>query len=151
MSTEADFLEVMESWARTYLFRSMTDFFNYLKISDLSLLQASALTFIYYNSPSTISDICRQMMVSLAAASQMVDRLAKQDLVRRETSAEDRRVRLIILTPAGEAFVRGSLQARKSWIDQLPSRMPNEQRIRVTAALKELISLSQGDPLAAGQ
>ena len=149
MSSQDDFLETMEIWASTYLFHSLTEFFNYLKISDLSMLQAYALTYIYYNGPSKISDICDHMMVSVAAASQMVDRLEKQKWVRRISSVEDRRVRNVVLSDAGESFVKQSISARRSWLQELPPQLTIEQQVQVTESLKILISLSRDETGAA--
>ena len=59
-----------------------------------------------HNGPSKVSDICEHMMVSAAAASQMVDRLEKQNLVERVADLEDRRVRNVVLTEQGDRFVQ---------------------------------------------
>ena len=68
MSSQKNFIKAMEIWVNTYLFRSFTEYFDYLKTTEVSMLQAYALTFIHYKGPSKISDICEHMMVSAAAA-----------------------------------------------------------------------------------
>jgi DNA-binding MarR family transcriptional regulator len=141
MSSKKELINLMESWASTYLFHSITDFFNYLKLADLSLLQAYALTYVFYRGPSKISDLCEHMMVSPAAASQMVDRLEKQNLVTRISQPGDRRVRNVVLSVEGESFVQRSIAARQSWIEEIPSRLTDEQQKQVSESLKVLISL----------
>ena len=89
------------------------------------MLQAHALTYVFYNGPSKITDICDAMQVSPAAASQMVDRLEKRQLVERLSDPEDRRVRNVKLTLDGEAFVTRSIQARQHWLEELPGLLFN--------------------------
>ena len=75
MTSQTEFLETMENWAKLYFFQSLTDFFYYLKHSELSLLQAYALTHLFFKGPIKISELCEHMVVSPGAASQLVDRL----------------------------------------------------------------------------
>jgi len=143
MSSQNDLLEEMENWASIYLYQSFTEFLNYLKCSDLSMHQAYVLTFIFYNGPCKISDLCEHMMVSAAAASQMVDRLEKQSLVKRAAEPGDRRVRNVVLSNRGEDFVRQSIEARKSWIKEIPDGLSEEQKDQISASLKLLNSIYQ--------
>ena len=103
---ENDFLETLENWAKLYFFQSLTDFFNYLKQTELSLLQAYALAYLYFKGPLKISELCDHMMVSAGAASQLVDRLERLQMVARIADPKDRRVRKIKVLNKGENFVR---------------------------------------------
>jgi DNA-binding MarR family transcriptional regulator len=143
MSSQNDFLNVMESWASIYLFHSLTEFFNYLKLSDISMLQAYAMTFIFYKGSSKISDLCEHMMVSPAAASQMVDRLERQNLVERTAEPGDRRVRNVVLSDQGENFVKQSIEARQSWVKEIPAQLSEEQLDQISTALQLLTSIYQ--------
>jgi DNA-binding MarR family transcriptional regulator len=143
MSSQTDFLNVMESWASIYLFHSLTEFFNYLKLSDISMLQAYALTFIFYKGSCNISDLCEHMMVSVAAASQMVDRLEKQNLVDRTAQPGDRRVRNVVLSDQGNIFVKQSIEARQSWVKEIPAKVSEEQLDQISSALQLLTSIYQ--------
>lgn len=143
MSSQNDFLNVMESWASIYLFHSLTEFFNYLKLSDISMLQAYAMTFIFYKGSSKISDLCEHMMVSPAAASQMVDRLERQNLVERTAEPGDRRVRNVVLSDQGENFVKQSIEARQSWVKEIPAQLSEQQLDQISTALQLLTSIYQ--------
>jgi hypothetical protein len=37
MTSQTEFLETVENWAKLYFFQSLTDFFNFLKHTELSL------------------------------------------------------------------------------------------------------------------
>jgi DNA-binding MarR family transcriptional regulator len=81
------------------------------------------------------------MMVSAAAASQMVDRLEKQNLVVRIPEPGDRRVRNVVLSEEGERFVRKSIEARRSWVKEVPAVLSEGQLNEITSALQLLTSV----------
>ena len=141
MSTKSNFLISMEEWASVYLGRSLAAYFVFLKSSGISMQQAYALTYLHYNAPSKISEICEHMMVSAAAASQMVDRLEKQNLVTRVPEPGDRRVRNVVLTEPGQKFVLQSIEARRSWVKEVPAKLSEEQLAQISSALRLLISV----------
>ena len=146
MSSENNFLEPLENWASIYLYRSLTEFFNYIKVTGISMQQAYVLTYIYYNGPSKISELCEHMMVSAPATSQMVDRLEKQNLVERTAHPADRRVRNVVLSGEGEKFVKESIEARQSWVKEIPATLTDAQIDQISAALEILISIYREKP-----
>jgi DNA-binding MarR family transcriptional regulator len=140
MSIKNNYLEVLEEWANLYLRRSLSDYFVFLKSTGVSMQQAYALTYLHYNAPCKISEICELMMVSPAAASQMVDRLEKQNLVTRIPEPGDRRVRNVVLSEQGIRFVLESIEARREWVKEVPIELSAGQLDRITTALQSLIS-----------
>jgi len=143
MSSQINFLDAMENWVNIYLFRSLSEYFEYLKNNGISMQQAYVLTFIHYNGPSKISEICEHMMVSAAAASQMADRLEKVNLVQRIPEPGDRRVRNVVLTQQGESVVRQSIEARQSWVNEIPGKFSDDQMDQISDALELLASIYQ--------
>jgi len=119
MESQEKFLKTMENWANIYLFRSLLVYFDY------------------------ISEICAHTLVSPAAASQMVDRLEKLDMVERIADPEDRRVRNVVLSAEGKNIVQNSIKARQSWIKDIPVRLKDDQLDEISAALQLLISTYQ--------
>ena len=143
MSSQKKFHTAIENWVNTYLFRSLSEYFDYLKHKGISMQQAYALTFIHYNGPSKISEICEHMMVSAPAASQMADRLEKVNFVQRVPEPGDRRVRNVVLTEQGESFVKQSIEARKSWTKEIPTDLSEDQLDQISYALDLLTSMCQ--------
>jgi hypothetical protein len=133
MPVKNDFRIMLEKWAGIYLFRSLTEFFNYLKPTGISMQQAYALTYIH-------------MMVTAAAASQMVDRLEKLNLVKRTVDPDDRRVRYVVLTSGGEDFVTESIEARQHWVKEIPAKLSEEQQDLISEALQLLVSIYPEKP-----
>ena len=146
MSAKDHFQNTLENWVSVYLYRSLTEFFNYLKVTGISMQQAYALTYIYYNGPSKISELCEHMMVSAPATSQMVDRLEKQNLVERIAQPGDRRVRNVMLSEEGEKIVQESIEARQSWIKEIPPSLTDAQIDQISDALDLLITIYREKP-----
>jgi DNA-binding MarR family transcriptional regulator len=146
MASQTEFLEMVENWAKHYFFQSLTEFFNYLKQSELSLLQGYALTYLYFKGPLKISELCEHMMVSLGAASQMVDRLEKLEMVERIADPEDRRVRKVKVLEKGKKFVQENFAFSQSWLSEIPTNITTEQEIQITATLSILMqSFGEGE------
>jgi len=139
MAEKKEFLETVENWAKLYFFQSLTDFFNYLKSSELSLLQGYALTYLYFKGPIKISDLCEHMMVSPGAASQLVDRLEKLDMVGRISDPNDRRVRNVLVLEKGEKFVQENFIFSQSWLGEIPADISDEQKEQITNILSMFV------------
>ena len=139
MASQTEFLETVENWAKLYFFQSLTEFFNYLKHSELSLLQGYALTYLFFKGPVKISELCEHMMVSLGAASQMVDRLEKFEMVERIADPKDRRVRKVQVLEKGKKFVQENFAFSQSWLSEIPANINPEQETQVITALSILM------------
>ena len=139
MADGTGFLETVENWAKLYFFQSLTDFFNYIKCSELSLLQGYALTYLYFKGPIRISDLCEHMMVSPGAASQMVDRLEKLEMVGRTSDPEDRRVRKVLVLEKGEKFVQENFIFSQSWLGEIPANISDDQKEQITNILSMFV------------
>ena len=139
MASQTDFLKTAENWAKLYFFQSLTEFFNYLKHSELSLLQAYALTYLFFKGPIKISELCEHMMVSPGAASQLVDRLEKLEMVERIADPKDRRVRKVIVLDKGEKFVQDNFAFSQSWLSEIPTNITPEEETQITAVLSILM------------
>jgi DNA-binding MarR family transcriptional regulator len=142
MTPQTKFLNTVENWTKLYFFQSLTDYFNYLKHSELSLLQAYALTYLYFKGPIKISELCEHMMVSPGAASQMVDRLEKLEMVARIADPKDRRVRKVTVLEKGLKFMQESFEFSQSWLSEIPGNITPEQEVQITAVLSILMQSS---------
>jgi len=143
MSSQNKFLKAMEDWINIYFQRSFTEYFDFLRNTGVSMQQAYALTFIHYNGPSNISEICDHMMVSAPAASQLADRLEKLGLVQRIPKPGDRRVRNVVLTEQGETLVKQSIEARQSWVNEILPEISDDQLDQISESFQLLASIYQ--------
>ena len=146
MKSQTDLLKTMENWAKLYFFQSLTDFFNYLKHTELSLLQAYALAYLFFKGPMKISELCEHMMVSPQATSQLVDRLEKLEMVARISDPKDRRVRKITVLDKGEDFVQENFRFSQNWLMSIPTDINMEQVGQITEVLSMLMQSMQINP-----
>lgn len=81
--------------------RSFRDFKRFMDDSGLSTSQVHALMRLYHTESCGVSDIGDHVGVTNAAASQLVDRLVQQGLLKRVEDSTDRRVKHITITSLG--------------------------------------------------
>jgi len=143
MSTNNQFTEAVRSWAEVFMQRSMRDFAHFMRLSGLSMPQINTLMRLYRQKTCGVSAIGRQLGISNAAASQMIDRMVQQGLLERTECAGDRRVRQLSLTVKGRALVQQAIDARHHWLTQLPARLTREQQAAIVAGLACLTEAAQ--------
>ncbi|GLZ78043.1 MarR family transcriptional regulator [Actinorhabdospora filicis] len=87
--------------------------------------------------PITARELAVRMSCEPSNATFVLDRLEQQDLIERKPHPSDRRAKLIVLTPAGEAF-------RTTVIEHLDERSPlsaldGEEQERLRELLRALV------------
>jgi DNA-binding MarR family transcriptional regulator len=130
-------------WAEVFMRRSMRDFTLFMRQAGLSMPQVSALFRLHYRGSCAISDIATHLGVTNAAASQMVERFVQQGLVERVEHPDDRRVKLISLSPRGQALIKQAIEARRQWMDALPCQLTAHQQQAIIGALRLLTGAAQ--------
>jgi DNA-binding MarR family transcriptional regulator len=143
MSTQKQLTEALRSWAEVFMHRSMRDFGRFMHASGLSMPQVNALMRLYYHETCGVSDIGRQLGVSNAAASQMVERMVQQGLLERTECVGDRRIRQLSLTSKGRELVEQAIDARHQWLQELPAQLTREQQAAIVAGLSSLTEAAQ--------
>jgi len=112
----------------------MRSSWQYLKKQGISMPQMFALLYVHYHGEANISDIARELGVSPASASQLLDRLVRQGVIVRQAAPHDRRRKRIVLTQEGREIVRGHVRAHQAWIEALANRLnPEEQQLVIRA------------------
>lgn len=71
----------------------------------LTPVQAKALA-VLVRKPLPMRAVAEQLVCDASNVTGLVDRLEARDLVRREVSATDRRIKIVVATEAGEAAIR---------------------------------------------
>ncbi len=71
----------------------------------LSFSQVAALHIIDRDKTVNVNDISNKLNLSMSATSRMIDELVKKELIQRKEDQDNRRAKIISLTPAGEAFM----------------------------------------------
>lgn len=79
----------------------------------LSVPQALLARVLHSHGPTKVGDVAAMLGVKPPAASAMIDALEREGFVERAHDAEDRRVTLVRLTPAGEAALETAEGTRR--------------------------------------
>jgi DNA-binding MarR family transcriptional regulator len=140
--SDSDLSQNLLDWSSTFMRWSLHDLNRFTHRAGLSMVQMIVLMHLYYKGPSEMTGLCEMMHVSPAGASQMIERMAQQDLVQRAETPGDRRVRLVSLTEKGRQIVDESIAARRAWIEQFLATLPGEEREKIAAALEAINQLT---------
>jgi DNA-binding MarR family transcriptional regulator len=138
MSTDP-FIEKFKEWMEVSMHRSMRNFIQYARKNGLSMSHLGALFHLHRMGQCGVTELGEHLDVSSAAASQMLDRLVHQDLIRRTEDPQDRRVKQIVLTDEGTRILEEGLRARQRWLENLSKSLSDEEREVVNASLNILI------------
>ncbi len=133
-----DLTKIILDWMAIFVRLSMHDFNRFTRAAGLTMPQMNVLLHLYYKGPAEVMAFAEPMNLSPAGASQRVDRMVQQGLVRREESPADRRVRLVQLTDPGRRVVDESILARGQWMAKLMDAMNAEEKSQVAQALQIL-------------
>ena len=100
--------------------------------------QVGAL-FQIHRGTSNVSDLGEGLGITIAAASQMLERLVQQELIRRSEDPQDRRAKKLVLTDKGCRIMQESLRARQGWLEDLVASLSASEKQQVAAAVKVMI------------
>jgi DNA-binding MarR family transcriptional regulator len=105
--------------------------------SDLSPVQCHVLHLIDPDRPLPMSRLARILSCDASNVTGLVDRLEARGLVTRQPSPEDRRVRVVRLTPAGSRLRAEVLRQTTAGAFPLSRLSPGERRslVRILRAL----------------
>ena len=109
---------------------------------DLSVPAAAVLTRLVREGPHRLTDLAAGEGVAQPGMTQLVTRLERDGLVRRISSAEDGRVVLVEVTPAGEQLVAQRRAQRTDSFSRLLSQLDPADREAIHAALPALDRLT---------
>jgi DNA-binding MarR family transcriptional regulator len=111
----------------------------YVYESGLTFPQIIVLYALTWDGPQAISTLASTLRLSLAATSQLVDRLVESGLVAREEDPEDRRVRIVRLRPQGKQFMDRLNEVRRRELSDAFAKLPQGVRDRLTEVLREAV------------
>jgi len=98
---------------------------------ELSAAQCHVLHLIEPNRPIPMGRLAEALACDASNVTGLVDRLESRGLVRRDSAAEDRRVKVLALTPKGERLRVTVLERMNESSGRLDRLSPNEQRTLV--------------------
>jgi DNA-binding MarR family transcriptional regulator len=130
----------LESLAERITSQTFRSLFHYAKEKELAASQLGSLMRMSRGGKRSIMRIGGELSLTGPAMSQMIDRLVAQGLVTRKEDPDDRRSRLIDLTPLGAELVAGCKRAQVGWVQAVASRLDDEEKRKVVEVASILTS-----------
>lgn len=112
-----------------------------LHASGLTVPQFRALAFVRRHPDEGLTLLSEHLGVSLPAASALISRLVKAELVARTTNPAERRRILLVLTPAGLERLAESQAAVSAWWRERLAALRPADRIAIARAMELLDTL----------
>lgn len=137
MTTDS-FFKTMQAWNEIFFRLSMRNLFRFSKETGYSISQLGALFRISRN-PIGVTDLGRNLGITPAAASQMLEKLFQQELILRSEDPRDRRAKRIVLTEKGKQVLEDSMKARESWLADLDAHLSVNEKEQIVSVLDVLI------------
>ena len=107
---------------------------------DLAPAQARALHELDLERPISMRELAERLKSDPSNVTGLIDRLEARGLVQRSASAEDRRVRLVTLTPAGEALLDAIEPDMAKAQERILAPLPAAERTEFMRMLRALVS-----------
>ena len=110
--------------------------------AGLTLAQVRVCTLLS-EGPLPMSAVGKELGVSLSALTQITDRLERANLVERIADQDDRRVRVLNLTPLAATMLRERGERRIARVMDVIGRLPIDTREQIVHALRSLEEASE--------
>jgi DNA-binding MarR family transcriptional regulator len=133
----------IHSQFEVFMQRSLRGIMGSMKQDGLSMPQIYTLMYLYHEGEVRISDVGVLMDVGKAAASQLVERLVQQGLVKRIEDESDRRAKKIRLQPKSLRLIEKGLGVQRQQMGELMRQLSPEQLHAVQKAFMYLIEAMQ--------
>ncbi len=134
-------LQAMKKWFGIAIRSTSCEFMEFAKKNNLSLVHLRALFIIQNFEGCGISDLGNTIGISTAAASQMVDRLVKMNMLKRTENQTDRRIKHIEVTDHGMKILQSG-HKHSHWIETLFETLNHEEQELVGKSFKMLVQKS---------
>jgi DNA-binding MarR family transcriptional regulator len=113
----------------------------------LSLTAVATLRTLEVSGPCRLSELAVGQGVTQPAMTQLVTRLEREGYAERGGSAQDARVVMVSLTPAGRGLLQQRRQARNHVLRELLDRLPEGDRDQIFSAVPAINLLAElGQP-----
>ena len=139
MSSPDPFLSTIHEWMELIMHRSMRGYMHYAREKGLSRSMIGTLFHLSHRDHAGVTDLGEHLGVSSAAASQMLEHLVEEGLIRRSEDPDDRRMKKITLTEEGTRVIKESVSARLGWIDALEESFSEKEKEQITKSMRLII------------
>ncbi len=107
--------------------------------------QLTALQVLQRNGNITIGELGEKMYLAYSTATDLIDRMERNELVQRIRDSNDRRVVRLQILPKGEILVDEVIARRKQYLAGILVEVNEEDRIHLVESLKRLDEIMKAD------
>ena len=104
----------------------------------LGTTEFGVLEVLYHKGELPVCEVQRRILVESSSTTYVVDKLVKRGLVRRRHSGTDRRVVLLVLTPAGRRLIRRIFPLHAQAMRHAVAALPSREQARAVRLLRAL-------------
>lgn len=108
--------------------------------AEMSFTQVRTLMLLSCSEPLPIGAVAETLALSVHAAGRNIDRLVAIGLVERQESPEDRRVKLVSLTPGGRGLIEEHRATQQRALRTFIDRLPAEQVSAFVSVLRPIVT-----------
>jgi len=119
--------------------QSMGPVLQIMQEANLSMPRLVALMYLRRREAATITELSEHLNLALGTTSQAIDQLVQVGLVQRREDANDRRHKLVSITPAGAEIVARVRQSRVEEMARRFADLPPELAARLSAILADVV------------
>ena len=106
--------------------------------SELCLTDFVALEALLHKGPQTITEIQSRVLLASGSMTAAVDRLEEKGLIRRTSAPEDRRAKVLKLTPEGRRVVQKAYDRHAADLESAMTVLSPSEKQELRAMLKKL-------------
>jgi|SRR5690606_6958271 len=125
----------LREWMDIFMHHSMRGWYQFAKSTGLSVQQFSILMQLHHKGPCGMSQISERFEISNAAASQLAEKLVQSEYIERAEDPNDRRAKVLQLTPKGRDLVNAGVEERYRWLDDLVKKLSADEKSKVYEGL----------------
>jgi DNA-binding MarR family transcriptional regulator len=133
-------LRALQAFRGVVLREAMRQTIKFLHGHNASFATITALIALQQRGDQSVSQLAREIGLSLAATSQLVDRLVQEKLVARTESSVDRRRKQLALTAAGRGFLSRMDGAYSVAAERSLRDVPSDALLDLEAALAGVVA-----------
>lgn len=119
---------------------------NYLTEGVITVPQVWVLDFLQDRKSAQMNELAAYMKLKLSAATGLIDRMVKHQLVKRVRSETDRRVVMISITSKGKKILQEMYKQKRKGIMRLFGRLGSEDRMQYMTLIEKLVKDLSSNP-----
>ena len=109
-----------------------------IRDTGLGLTEFATLEALLHKGPLTIGEIQTKVPLALGSMTAVVDRLERKGLILRTPSPDDRRARVLKLSPKGRAAVKDAFSRHAADLESAMAVLTQREKRQLRALLKKL-------------